>query len=80
MLLRVSIPVKGSVVPALFAGPVAGFNVSSRLQGETVDGSFEFDIDDARILDCGLGLGGGITVGTGKAKFFLDGRDTLGFK
>ena len=80
VLLRVSIPVKGSVVPALFAGPVAGFNISSRLHAETVDGSITFDIDNARIFDFGLALGGGITVGTGKAKFFLDGRYTLGFK
>lgn len=78
VLLRFTIPTEGNVVPALFAGPAVGFNISSKFQADAQGISGEVDIDNARSVDFGLVLGGAVTVGSGNAKFFIDARYNLG--
>ena len=77
VLLRFTIPTEGNVAPALFAGPSVAFNISSKLSGDSAGISVDVDIDNARSVDFGLVLGGAVTVGSGNAKFFIDGRYNL---
>lgn len=78
VLLRFTIPTEGNVAPALFAGPSVAFNISSKISADSAGISADVDIDNARSVDFGLVLGGAVTVGSGNAKFFIEGRYNLG--
>jgi opacity protein-like surface antigen len=60
VLLRVDVPVTGSVAPFIVAGPALGFVLSARFVNNDGDTeNLEDDIDD---LDLGFILGGGLGI------------------
>jgi hypothetical protein len=60
VLLRVDVPVAGSVAPFIVAGPALGFVVSAKAVDN--DGDTENIKDDVEALDLGFILGGGLGI------------------
>jgi hypothetical protein len=61
ILLRVNVPMEGSIKPFLVAGPGLGFNSTAKME---YDGEEE-DIEDVKSMDFGLIFGGGVGIPVG---------------
>jgi hypothetical protein len=70
----------GSARVALFAGPAAGFTLTSKVVGRSGDGeeSSNDTKDQVRSVDWGLALGAGVDIAAGSGTLTLEGRYTLG--
>lgn len=81
VLLRVGLPVLGSLVPSLMAGPSLAFKVGSSLETEVSSGpaiEVQDDLDWVDDTDFGLVLGVGFDVQLGVTSLQLDLRYDMG--
>lgn len=79
VLVKWMIPTQGTVLPSLFIGPAAAFNMSAKVSGEEGGISIDIDIkDEVKDIDFGLIFGGGLDFAAGSGNFILDVRYTLG--
>jgi len=82
VLIKYSFATAGKASPFMFAGPVAAFNISSKVQDQDPPdepGFGDFDVENAKSLDFGLTIGGGLGLAVGpKGKLTFDLRYTLG--
>ncbi|MBT8386331.1 MAG: PorT family protein [Ignavibacteria bacterium] len=82
ILLKAVIPVQGANIrPAVFVGPVLGFNTTAEVKGEGNGQSATEDIsDEIQSTDFSLTFGGGIGFLIGMHEIGLDVRYILGLK
>lgn len=82
LLLKAIIPVKGANVrPAIFVGPVLGFNSTAEVEGEGNGQSATEDLSEfVQDTDFGLAFGGGIGFLVGGHELGVDIRYILGLK
>jgi len=81
-LIKYNFTTAGSAAPFMFVGPVAAFNIASKAQfqdppADDPDLSDE-DIENAKSLDFGLTIGGGLGLAVGPGKLTFDLRYTVG--
>jgi hypothetical protein len=82
VLARISLaPGNGAMDPHLLLGPAVSFNTSCKWDGR--EGGFRVEIDcsefeDARTVDFGVVVGGGVAIPLGGFSLLLDGRYNLG--
>jgi hypothetical protein len=79
VLARASFMHEASAHPAIFAGPSVGFNLSSKIEDESL--SEDIDIkDNTNPIDFGVVVGGGVEIpfSEGKNSVGLDLRYTMG--
>ena len=67
VLLRVNIPMEGSIKPFVVAGPGLGFNSTAKFE---CDGEEE-DIEDIKSMDFGLIFGGGVGIPVGEGSYMI---------
>jgi len=83
VLIKYNFTSTGSTSPFMFVGPVAGFNIASKLQvadppSDRADLG-DFDIENAKSLDLGLTIGAGLGLAMGSSgKLTFDLRYTTG--
>jgi hypothetical protein len=74
VLARISLPLLGTAIPTIIAGPALAFNLSSdytqKMSGEEVSGN----IDDISSTDLSLIIGAGMKLGAGPAGAILEVR------
>jgi len=82
LLLKAIIPVEGANVrPAVFVGPVLGFNSTAEVEGEGGGQSATEDISEVvQDTDFGLAFGGGVGFLIGMHELGIDIRYILGLK
>ncbi len=82
LLLKAIIPVEGANVrPAIFVGPVLGFNSTAEVEGEDNGQSATEDLSEfVQDTDFGLAFGGGIGFLVGGHELGVDIRYILGLK
>jgi len=83
VLIKYNFTTAGSAKPFMFVGPVAAFNIASKIQVEdppATDSTLgDFDIDNAKSLDFGLTIGAGLGLAMGQSgKLTFDLRYTIG--
>jgi len=83
VLIKYNFTTAGSTSPFMFVGPVAAFNIGSEMMVEdppAADSTLgDFDIDNAKSLDFGLTIGGGLGLAMGQSgKLTFDLRYTIG--
>jgi hypothetical protein len=82
VLIKYNFTTAGKASPFMFVGPVAAFNIASKVQDKNPpdDPAFgDFDIENAKSLDFGLTIGGGLGLAMGSSgKLTFDLRYTLG--
>lgn len=84
VLIKYNVPTQGNLTPNFFAGPVAAFNVASKMEWDNLPAELsgeveEGDIENVASVDFGVTFGGGIGLATSSGgKFILDVRYTLG--
>jgi hypothetical protein len=82
VLIKYNFTSAGKTSPFMFVGPVAAFNIASKVQDQDPpdDPDFgDFDIENAKSLDFGLTIGGGLGLAMGQSgKLTFDIRYTLG--
>jgi hypothetical protein len=79
VLARASFMHEASAHPAIFAGPAVGFNLSSKIEDDSVEESIDVK-DETNPIDFGVVVGGGVDIpfSSGKNSLGLDLRYTLG--
>ena len=83
VLIKYNFTTAGSAKPFMFVGPVAAFNIASKIQVEdppAEDSTLgDFDIENAKSLDFGLTIGAGLGLAMGQSgKLTFDLRYTIG--
>jgi hypothetical protein len=82
VLVKYNFTSAGKASPFMFVGPVAAFNIASKIQDKNPpdDPDFgDFDVDNAKSLDFGLTIGGGLGLAIGQSgKLTFDLRYTIG--
>ncbi|MCX6834865.1 MAG: porin family protein [candidate division Zixibacteria bacterium] len=82
VLVKYNFTSAGKASPFMFVGPVAAFNIASKVQDKNPpdDPSYgDFDIENAKSLDFGLTIGGGLGLAMGSSgKLTFDLRYTVG--
>ncbi|MEW5796117.1 MAG: porin family protein [Candidatus Zixiibacteriota bacterium] len=83
VLVKYNFTSTGSASPFMFVGPVAAFNIASKYQVENPPADDpnlgDKDIDNAKSLDFGLTIGGGLGLAVGQSgKVTFDLRYTVG--
>lgn len=83
VLIKYNFTSTGSVSPFMFVGPVAAFNIASKVQFQNPPADRadlgDFDIDNAKSLDFGLTIGAGLGLAMGSSgKLTFDLRYTIG--
>lgn len=83
VLIKYNFTSTGNKSPFMFAGPVAGFNIASKLEVQDPPPDRadlgDFDIENAKSLDFGLTIGGGLGLAMGQSgKLTFDLRYTTG--
>ncbi len=79
VLARVELPLSGTLLPVLYAGPYIGLNVSSKVEACLGSLCAEVDIKDyTKSTDFGFVLGGGFEAGLGAGTLALDIRYVVG--
>jgi hypothetical protein len=75
VLAMAKIPVKPNFKPFVYAGPVVGFNVRSKISSNILDTDIDIDLSDyVSGTEFSLALGGGLNVFVGGQEFVLDFR------
>jgi hypothetical protein len=82
VLVKYNFTSAGKASPFMFVGPVAAFNIASKIQDKNPpdDPDFgDFDVENAKSLDFGLTTGGGLGLAMGQSgKLIFDLRYTVG--
>jgi len=79
VLAKVDLPVGGSLIPVLYAGPYVSLLLDSKLTLETADNDASVDLKDyTKSYDAGLVFGAALEFGAGPGKMTLEGRYCLG--
>ncbi len=79
VLAKVDLPVGGSLIPVLYAGPYVSLLLDSKLTLEADDNDASLDLKDYTMsYDAGLVFGAAIEFGLGSGKMILEGRYNLG--
>jgi len=82
VLIKYNFTSAGKTSPFMFVGPVAAFNIASKVQDKNPpdDPNYgDFDIENAKSLDFGLTIGGGLGLAMGQSgKLTFDLRYTVG--
>ena len=79
LLIKVSIPIKGTVKPNLFLGPYFAIMIGDPRGKLEINGmTMEDDLVGVEDTDFGIAFGGGTDFGIGKHKVTFDVRYTLG--
>jgi hypothetical protein len=79
VLARASFMNEASAHPAIFAGPAVGFNLSSKIEDDSIEESIDVK-DETNPIDFGVVVGGGVDIpfSGGKNSVGVDLRYTLG--
>jgi len=82
VLLRINIPVEGTVAPYFLVGPALGFKAGCEVSGEDDEVELNVDCDEAEIeiksLDLGAVIGAGLSFEAGPGDFHLGARYNYG--
>jgi hypothetical protein len=79
VLVKFDIPVAGTIVPALYAGPYIGFLMGAEIEASYEDESESVDVKDyTKSMDYGLTFGAAIDFNLAAAKLFFEGRYNYG--
>jgi hypothetical protein len=83
VLLRVDIPVEGTIAPYFVVGPALSFKAGCEISGSDSGTEVTFDCDEAEMevkaLDFGGIVGVGLSVEAGPGDFLVQGRYNFGF-
>ncbi len=84
VLIKYNVATQGGIAPSFFAGPIAAFNVSAKMEwdGVPAEASDELpdgDIENVKSVDFGVTFGAGFGMAVGESsKLTFDVRYTLG--
>ena len=83
VLLRIDVPVEGTIAPYFLVGPALGFKASCEVTGSDAGVEVSLDCDEAEVelkaLDLGAVVGAGLSFEAGPGDFQIQARYNYGF-